>query len=138
MTVFYGIHARKEYKQLVQNRIDEIHQLTDMSDWRHCPGDVNPADLGSRGCFASELLNNCLWWEELHWLTGAPENYPGIGENTETTGLSDECTREIQVKVPCRKQTTLPTITAEKPQANETSKVSMEADGSIIYSLQTI
>ena len=56
ITVFHWIQSDKEFKQFVQNRIDEIHKLTDVKSWRHCPGIENPADIGSRGCLASELV----------------------------------------------------------------------------------
>ena len=60
ITVFYWIRSNKEYKQFVQNRIDEIHKLIDVKSWRHCPGVQNPADVGSRGCLASELIEKSL------------------------------------------------------------------------------
>ena len=44
-------------------------------------------------------------------------------DNKETAGLSDECVREIRVKDPCKKQTTLAITTAEKSQDNQTYKV---------------
>ena len=75
ITVFYWIRSSKEFKQFVQNRIDEIRKLTDRKGWRHCPGIENPADIGSRECLASELVDDSLWWEDPAWLTGPPKNY---------------------------------------------------------------
>ena len=76
ITVFYWIQSNKEFKQFVQNRIEEIHKLTDAKSWRHCPGIENPADIGSRGCLTSELVDDSLWWEGPAWLKGSPKNYP--------------------------------------------------------------
>ena len=47
-----------EYKQYVRNRVDEILDLTDRNMWRYCPPSCNPADVGSRGQFPSELKRN--------------------------------------------------------------------------------
>ena len=65
-----------EYKQYVRNRVDEILDLTDRNMWRYCPTGCNPADVGSRGQFPSELKRNFLWLNGPSWLFGPPENYP--------------------------------------------------------------
>lgn len=44
ITVFYWIQSNKEFKQFVQNRIEEIHKLTDVKSWRHCPGQTGEPD----------------------------------------------------------------------------------------------
>lgn len=97
ITVFYWIQSNKEYKQFVQNRIDEIHKLTDAKSWRHCPGVENPADVGSRGCLASELVDNRLWWEGPAWLKGPPKNYPA-SEVSKEEDLTEECRTEFKAK----------------------------------------
>lgn len=48
-TAIYWIKRSKEWKQFVQNRVNEILSLTEESMWNHCPGIENPADIGSRG-----------------------------------------------------------------------------------------
>ena len=65
-----------EYKQYVRNRVDEILDLTDRNMWRYCPTGCNPAYVGSRGQFPSELKRNFLWLNGPSWLFGPPENYP--------------------------------------------------------------
>ena len=37
------------------NRIGEIHRYTNPEQWRHIPGDINPADLLTRGLTATDL-----------------------------------------------------------------------------------
>ena len=43
--------------------------------WRYCPTSCNPADIGSRGQFPSELKRNFLWLNGPSWLFSPPENY---------------------------------------------------------------
>ena len=43
-TAIYWIKGSKEWKQFVQNRVNEILSLTEELMWNHCPGTDNPAD----------------------------------------------------------------------------------------------
>ena len=45
----------------MENRVIEIRQLVPVECWKHCPGEINPADLPSRSVELSELLCNPLW-----------------------------------------------------------------------------
>ena len=49
ITAIYWMIGNKEWKQFVQNRVDEILRLASRDMWHHCPGETNPADVGSRG-----------------------------------------------------------------------------------------
>lgn len=72
----------------VANRVSQIQNSKTPLIWRHVPGDMNPADCASRGCMASSLINNSLWWcpqwltrPELSWPRNkfsAPEVLPGL------------------------------------------------------------
>jgi len=50
------------YKVWVAGRIKEILTTSDKTNWFHCPGVYNPADLPSRGVTADELINSQIWW----------------------------------------------------------------------------
>lgn len=49
------------WKQFIRNRVEEIQSLTNPSNWKHCPGKENPADLLTRGVKASVLTHSTLW-----------------------------------------------------------------------------
>ena len=52
--VLYWIrNESREFKPFVANRIGEIHRSTNPEQWRHIPGDINPADLLTRGLTAT-------------------------------------------------------------------------------------
>ena len=76
MTVLQWIRNKHVYRQYVQNRIDKIRQKTEGCQWRHCPGNINPADLPSRGLMASDLIEAALWWEGPCFLKLSPSKWP--------------------------------------------------------------
>lgn len=46
----------------VRNRVSELRSLLPESEWMHCPGSLNPADLPSRGISLAKLNDSHLWW----------------------------------------------------------------------------
>ena len=59
-------NASPSHPRFVQNRVNEIKGVEGV--WRHCPGDDNPADLGSRGVSVPKLLKARVWWHGPVWL----------------------------------------------------------------------
>ena len=49
------------WKTFIANRVAEIQGLTNPSQWAHCPGQENPADMVTRGVQAQELVSSHLW-----------------------------------------------------------------------------
>ncbi len=47
----------------VGTRVAKIQHHTSLDHWRWVPGDLNPADLPSRGLGAGDLAITPLWWE---------------------------------------------------------------------------
>lgn len=86
-TALWWINNKGEWKQFVRQRINEILRLTRKEDWAHCPGEQNPADVGSRGERASRLKENELWWRGPAWLSGPRDAWPfsQIIETSEST-----------------------------------------------------
>lgn len=50
-------------KSYVQNRVTQIHNITEQHSWNHVSGKHNPADLVSRGLSLGALHKSSLWWE---------------------------------------------------------------------------
>lgn len=57
-----------EWRQFVENRAVSIRQMIPASQWRHCPGALNPADIPSRGMLPQELKQETRWLEGPDWL----------------------------------------------------------------------
>ncbi|GFR05228.1 integrase catalytic domain-containing protein [Trichonephila clavata] len=82
-------------KPYVKNLVQEIQLLSDPSQWGHCPGKDNPADLISRGTSAVKLAQNELWWHGPPWLKLAPDHWP----NRQRDILDSElCSEELEYR----------------------------------------
>ncbi|GFS50071.1 integrase catalytic domain-containing protein [Trichonephila inaurata madagascariensis] len=73
ITYFWVRGQPERYKPFIKNRIQEIQKLTSPSNWHHCPGIQNPADIVSRGVKISRLLNDTSWLQGPEWLRLPPE-----------------------------------------------------------------
>ena len=59
----YIANASKRFHVFVANRVQQIRDQTDPSQWKHVRSGENPADKASRGVNADELENNCMWFK---------------------------------------------------------------------------
>ena len=91
-TAVRSIKGSREWKQFVQNRVDEILSLTEASMWNHCPGIENPAGMGSQGVFASKLRNSKLWWRGPQSLSEPVSSWPKSEVCHQS--LTEECITE--------------------------------------------
>ena len=73
MTALLCIRNNGEWKQFVCQRVDEILKLTDGIEWKHCPGEDNPADLGTRSITPKKSQ---LWWNGPIWITEESVHWP--------------------------------------------------------------
>ena len=96
MTALCWIKNERIWKPYVQNRVEEIRRLSQRDTWRHCPGDLNPADIPSRGLSAKELSTNTTWWNGAVFLHLPESEWP---ENRQTQ-FEDELALEEAVKNP--------------------------------------
>ncbi|GFY07577.1 DUF1758 domain-containing protein [Trichonephila clavipes] len=76
---------KKSWSVFVENRVKEIRQLTRGHLWKHVPGNLNIADLLSRGCSPRQMLISS-WWEGPLWLRESPKYWP----HGKTPGDSEE------------------------------------------------
>ncbi|GFQ92089.1 integrase catalytic domain-containing protein [Trichonephila clavata] len=75
--VYCWVRSRPDrFKPFVKNRVVEIQKLSTPSDWHHCPGKENPADLLTRGLSVKNLKKCDAWWNGPHWLHQPEENWP--------------------------------------------------------------
>ncbi|XP_071643041.1 uncharacterized protein [Temnothorax longispinosus] len=76
-TALAWIRRNDQWGTLVGNRVKEILSCSNVENWRHVPGNLNPADLPSRGCTAKQLRVS-RWWMGPAWLKNGPQDclYP--------------------------------------------------------------
>lgn len=65
-------------KTFVCNRVSQIQNLTEASEWKYVPSESNPADLVSRGMNPDELINNETWFSGPKWLLMSAESWPTL------------------------------------------------------------
>ena len=81
--------ADSEWKQFVENRVVSIRKLVPATNWRHCPGTENPADIPSRGMLPQRLKEEGRWLQGPGWLRETLE--PSTWKRE---GMPEECLQE--------------------------------------------
>ena len=92
MSTLCWIKNERIWKQYVGQRVDEIRRLTPTNAWRHCPGEINPADLPSRGLRSKELSSCKTWWNGPNFLRNPVDQWPEMSQPAQTE--EDEIQRE--------------------------------------------
>ncbi|XP_045023763.1 uncharacterized protein LOC123468196 [Daphnia magna] len=79
-TVLQWIHSKScKYHAFVAHRITEILDSSAASQWRHVPGEMNPADDCSRGIPATHLTTQHRWFRGPDFLALPPSSWPSTG-----------------------------------------------------------
>lgn len=68
------LNSTKEKDRFIRNRIKAIRGLNIKVS--HIGGKQNPADIASRGCLATELIGNQLWFKGPEWLSVQEMEWP--------------------------------------------------------------
>jgi hypothetical protein len=96
MTVLkYINNESRRWKVFVGNRVSEIREKSDPSQWRYVSTTMNPADAATRGLSARDLTINSVWFQgpEFLWL---PEDkwpdQPAVGVPAEDDPNVRKCT----------------------------------------------
>ena len=100
-TVLTWIHKESNWATFVWNRVTEIRKLSSPEKWRHVPGQLNPADLPSRGCTVDQLVNS-RWWEGPEWLKLESENWPADISEYNDQEANKELKKSTQNQKVCR------------------------------------
>ena len=104
-TVLYWIRNEGLWKQYVNNRLQEIHRFTCKEYWRHCPGQLNPADLPTQGLKGEELTAKDLWWSGPQFLKTSESNWPSnLIYNTDNSALSELRKEQTEHPILCSHQ----------------------------------
>ena len=76
LTLQYINNVKHRMKVLVANMSSEIVTLTKPEQWRHVPGEDNPADLLTRGVDDPESLTTCDWFTAPKFLSQDEDYWP--------------------------------------------------------------
>lgn len=92
--VVHWVHGQsRKYKSFVANRVSEIHEKTNPSQWSHVPGKDNPADDATRGLDVRDLDKNGRWFHGAEFLWLPEDEWPKPGLPMKE--LSEEAAEEI-------------------------------------------
>ncbi len=99
ITVLYWINSDdKRMQKYVHSRIQKIRQNTLITEWKHVPTKLNPADLATRGVSPRQLASSTIW------NTGPPflftRKYPPAPKLIPTSDILTEMKKEEQVFTP--------------------------------------
>ena len=86
--LLYILNESRRFHTFVANRVAEIQDSSNASQWRFVPGRLNPADDCTRGLRASEMTSECRWLTGPSFLWESPDNWPR--ENFKATIQPDD------------------------------------------------
>ena len=72
----YIYNESRRFHRFVATRLQEIHELTKPDQWRFVPGNLNPADDGSRGLPIEVFKAKCRWLSGPDFLHQSVDQWP--------------------------------------------------------------
>ncbi|OXA64746.1 Pro-Pol polyprotein [Folsomia candida] len=97
-TALAWIKRNDKWGTFVGNRVKEICSLSNSMEWNHVPGVLNPADLPSRGCSPSHLINS-KWWAGPDWLKKPKSEWPSSKEEADDDQVRAEMKKVAKVSL---------------------------------------
>ena len=89
-----------KWSVFIENRVTEIHQLTNTTTWKHVSTEVNPADTLTRPVSATTFAENRAWFKGPKFLyTGEPSSKLNIPEMEPSITALGEKKRVVKVAV---------------------------------------
>ena len=88
----YIANESRRFHTFVANRVSEIHDVTNPTQWRHVSGHSNPADDCSRGLRVADLDQHCRWFNGPDFLSKPEEHGP------QSTFIGPLCGNDKEVK----------------------------------------
>ena len=88
ITALSWLRTTSRMSVFVGNRVCKIKDRTDIGQWKHVPGKLNPADLASRGAKPSTIANSKLWLNGPPFLVSG--ELPEQPDLTETVAVRQE------------------------------------------------
>lgn len=78
VVIGYISNEARRFHVYVANRVQQIKEHTNLSQWSYVSSGENPADVASRGLHANELTSNCTWLKgpEFLWKQDIPVSVP--------------------------------------------------------------
>ena len=97
---YWVITTGKVWNRFVQNRVNEIRLNLPDAEWKHCPGEYNPADIPSRGDYLMHDEVQKRWLEGPEFLLRSHEFWPKLPDNcnrnkTESTDNDNPMVGEV-------------------------------------------
>lgn len=89
------------WKDFVHNRVCYIQETLPSAQWRHVPGNCNPADCATRGMSAKSLQAHTLWWHGPSWLIQDSAQWPNNPFPTPDSSIQLEERAKNKSKVSC-------------------------------------
>ena len=74
----YIKNQTRHFQTFVENRLAKIHESTSPEQWHRVPGNVNPANEGSRGFTIQHFQPGCRWWSGPRFLWQPEQQGPNV------------------------------------------------------------
>ena len=111
----YIFNKSTRFYRYVANRLSYIREHSSEEEWNHVPGNINPADIASRGVSLSQLVNNNSWLLGPEFLTLQESLWPKLEFSPQLDANDNEVSKAkvFMVQAENRKSLNLWTIVDE-------------------------